>query len=68
MIFVHDVTIKIFLQDMNYIVDAVIWPKFVNSSISMGQRKARWCYHNLICIRINQKNQLFWGVLLVQVQ
>ena len=34
---VHDFTNKILLRDSNYIVDAVMWPKFGNSSISMRQ-------------------------------
>ena len=33
-IFVYDVTNKILSLDSNYIVDAVMWPKFGNSSIS----------------------------------
>ena len=32
---VHDVTNKVWSRDSNYIVDAVMWPKFGNSSISM---------------------------------
>ena len=34
---VHDVTNKILLRDSNYIVDAVMCPKFGNSSISMRE-------------------------------
>ena len=34
----HDLSNKILSRDSNYTVDAVMWPKFVNSSISM--RKA----------------------------
>ena len=34
-IFVHDLTKKIFSPDLNYIVDVVMWPKFGNCSISM---------------------------------
>ena len=37
-IYVHDVINKILSRDFNYTVDAVMWPKFGNSSISM--RKA----------------------------
>ena len=33
----HDVTVKILSRDSNYIVDVVMWPKFVNSSISMRE-------------------------------
>ena len=32
---VNDVTNRISSRDSNYIVDAAIWPKFGNSSISM---------------------------------
>ena len=32
--YVHDVTNKILSSDSNYIVDAVMWPKFRNPSIS----------------------------------
>ena len=34
---VHDVTNKILSRNSNYIVDVVMWPKFGNSSISMGE-------------------------------
>ena len=34
-IYVHEVTNKIFSRDSNYIVDAVMGKKFGNSSISM---------------------------------
>ena len=33
-IYVHGVTNKILSRDSNYILDAVVWPKFGNSSIS----------------------------------
>ena len=36
-IFASDVTNKILSRDSNYIVDAVTWPKFGNSSISMRE-------------------------------
>ena len=36
-IFVHDVTNKILLRDLNYIVNVVMWLKFGNSSISMTE-------------------------------
>ena len=36
-IFVHDIINKILSCDSNYIVDAVIWHKFGNSSVSMGE-------------------------------
>ena len=34
-IFVDDVTNKILSRDSNYIIDAVMWPKFGNCTISM---------------------------------
>ena len=34
---VDDVTNKILWDDSNYIVDLIMWPKFGNSSISMGE-------------------------------
>ena len=34
---VHDVTNKILSRDPNYIVDMVMWPKFVNSSSSLRE-------------------------------
>ena len=34
---VHDVTKKILSRDSDYIVDAVMWPKFGSSSISMRE-------------------------------
>ena len=37
MISVHDVTNSILLLDSNYIVDAVMWPKFDKSNISMKE-------------------------------
>ena len=36
-VFAHDVTNKILLRNSNHIVDAVMWPKFDNSSISMRE-------------------------------
>ena len=39
---VHDITNKILLRVSSYIVDAVMWPKFVNSSISMGELIITW--------------------------
>ena len=35
--FVYDITSKILSRDTNYIVDAVMWPKFGNSRISMRE-------------------------------
>ena len=61
--FVYDVTNKILSHDSNYIMDVVMWPKFGNSSI---------CIKEVIITSIlygfDQKNRLFWGVALVQVQ
>ena len=37
MIFVHNVSNKILSRYSNYIVDVVMWTKFVNSSISMRE-------------------------------
>ena len=34
---VHDVTNNVFSQDVNYIVDVVMWPKFGNYSISIEE-------------------------------
>ena len=34
-VFVHDVTNKFLPRDSNYIIDAVMWPKFGNHRISM---------------------------------
>ena len=60
---VYDVTNKILSNDSNYIMDAVMWLKFGNSSI---------CIKEVIITSIlygfDQKNRLFWGVALVQVQ
>ena len=36
-ILAHDVTSKILLGYLSYIVDMVMWPKFGNSSISMRE-------------------------------
>ena len=34
-IYVHDITSKFLSRDSNYIIDAVMWAKFGNCSISM---------------------------------
>ena len=34
-VFVYDVTNKMLSRDLNYIVDAVMWPKFDKSGVSM---------------------------------
>ena len=36
-IFAHNITNKVLSPDSNYITDAVMWPKFCNSSISMRE-------------------------------
>ena len=46
-----------------YIIDVVMWPRFGNSIISM-----REVIIILIFWGFDQKNQVFWEVLLVQVQ
>ena len=63
MISAHDVTNKILLRDSYYIVDAVMWPKFGNSSTSM-----REVIITSVLKEFGQKNHFFWGVVLVQVQ
>ena len=59
---VYNVTNKILSHDSNYIVYVAMWPKFRNSSISLRE------VITLILQGFNQKNQIFWGVSLVQVQ
>ena len=62
-IYVIELTNKIFSRNSNYIVDAVMWSKFGKFSIFTK---------DVIIISIlqelNQKKHLFWGVVLVQVQ
>ena len=36
-IFDYDFAKKILSHDSNYVVDVVVWPKFSNSSISIGE-------------------------------
>ena len=60
---VSDVTSKIVSRDSNYIVDVFMWPKFGNSSISMKQ-----VITDSILWGFDQKNRIFWGVVLFQVQ
>ena len=40
-----DVTNKILSHKSNYIVDVVMWPKFGNSSISVGWSSMIWDWH-----------------------
>ena len=60
---VDDVTNKILWYNSNHIVDAFMWPKFGNSSISM-----REVITTSILQGFDHKNRFFWGVILVQVQ
>ena len=60
---VHDVTNKILSNDLNYIIDVVICPKFGNCGISM-----RKVLITSILQGFDQKNRFFWKVSLVQVQ
>ena len=62
-IHVNDVTGKILPRDSNYIVDVFTWPKFGNSSISMKQ-----VITTSILQGFDQKNSIFWVVVLFQVQ
>ena len=50
-----DVTNKILSRDSNYIVDAVMWRKFGNSGISMGE-----VIITSILGGFDQKKQFFW--------
>ena len=56
----HDVTTKFLSHDSNYVIDAVMWVKFGNCSISMRK---------VIIISILQgfdhKNYFFWEVVLI---
>ena len=36
-IYIHGVTKEVLSHDSNFIADMVMWPKFGNSSISMGE-------------------------------
>ena len=62
-LFVNDVTNKTLLRDLNYIVDAVMWPKFENSSICMKEFIITSSLQGF-----DQKDRFLWGVVLVQVQ
>ena len=61
-VFVYDVTNKILSCDSNHIIDVVMWPKFVNCNSSM-----RKVIITSILLGFDQKNRLFWGMVLVQV-
>ena len=58
---VHDVISKILSRVSNYVVDVVMWPKFCCSS-STSMRKVTI---PPILKGFDQKNEFFWGVLLV---
>ena len=60
---VCDVTNKVLPHDSNYIVDLVMWPKSGNTSISLKE-----VIITSILYRFDQKSQVFWRVLLLEVQ
>ena len=59
----YDATNQILSRDLNDIVDAVMWPKFGNSSISI-----REVIITSILLGFHQKNHFLWSVVLAQVQ
>ena len=60
----HDVINRISLRDLDYIVDVVMWPKFGKSNISI-----REVIITLILLwGFDQKNNFFWGDVLIQGQ
>ena len=61
--FFYDVTSKNLSTDSNYIVDVVMWPKFGNSSISMGEVIITSTLYGF-----DQKKHFFWRVVFDQVQ
>ena len=61
--YVIHVTIKNLSRDLNYIVDAFMWPMFGNSSISMREVIIIWILQGS-----DKKKQFFWGVFLAQIQ
>ena len=60
---VHQGTNKNLLHDSNYISDVVMRPTFGNSSISVAE-----VIINSILQGSHQKNDFFWGFILVEVQ
>ena len=60
---VHEVTNKNLLHDSNYIADVVMRPTFGNSSNSVEE-----VIINSILQGSHQKNDFFWGFILVEVQ
>ena len=57
--YVIHVTIKNLSRDLNYLVDAFMWPMFGNSSISMREVIIIWILQGS-----DKKKQFFWGVFL----
>ena len=51
----HDITKKVLSRNSNYIIAVFMWPKFVNSNISMKS------YYNLNFIRIWPEKPFFEG-------
>ena len=60
---ISDITSKVLPSDLNYIANVLMWPEFGNSNGSMTK-----IIVTLILWRFDQKNWLFWGVVMVQVQ
>ena len=60
---VYDVANKFLSRYSYYVVDVVMWPKFVNSSNSM-----REVIITSISKGFGQKNHFIWGVALVQIK
>ena len=62
-IYLDDITNNILCHDSNCIVELFMWPTFGNSSISMTE-----VIRTSILKGFDQKNQFFWGVVLIEVQ
>ena len=60
---IHDATKRILSSSSIYIQDVVTWPNFGKFSIFM-----REVIIVQILYRFDQKNQFFWGMVLIQVQ
>ena len=58
---VHDITNKILSRESNGIINVIMWPKFGNSSISMGE-----VIITSILEGFDQKN-IFLAVVLIEV-
>ena len=61
-IYVYDVIKKNLSRDSNYIIDAVMWPKFCNSNTPMREVIITSTLQGF-----DQKNHFFWGVVLGKV-